>query len=243
MGELKMKLTRQLLKEMVMREMGLMNESLMQPANIKRQVSRLISDFKTAHGAVQVAMITAENPPGGKPDMSNETEGFYWDNKMMQGYLRFDLDKLGYNYYPIIGDYGGLENSLMVVVKGNRDTEFKQNMIKLGKKYLQDAVVVGEKMASSQPNPNIKTPKFNMVFEMIMLHPTKTGVPNMDLVDYSIDDTRTKVHKGPDVQDRQEFFSKAGTPAAGELKFIVPFYSDEKEDEAEYLGNPFPVGE
>jgi len=231
MGELKMKLTKQLLKEMVMSEMKLMQEGLKQPANIERQVSKLIADFKRAYGAVQVAMITAENPPGANVN-------FDWDNEIMQGYLKADLNKKGYDYYPIIGDYGGLENSLMVVVKGKRDSNFKENMIQLGKKYLQDAVVVGEKMSSLQPNPNIKTPKFNMVFEMIMLHPTKTGKPNMNFGDYSIDDMRTTAHKGSDVQDRESFFSKAG-----KKKFIVPFYSGEKEDEAEHLGNPFPAGE
>ena len=226
-----MKLTKEILKEMVMCEMKLLQEGLKQPANIERQISKLIADFKRAYGAVQVAMITAENPPGANVN-------FDWDNEMMQGYLRADLNKKGYNYYPIIGDYGGLENSLMVVVKGKRDSMFKENMIQLGKKYLQDAVVVGEKMASLQPNPNIKGPKFNMVFEMIMLHPTKTGKPNMNFSDYSIDDIRTKTHKGPDVQGRQAFFSKAG-----KKKFVVPFYSSDKKDEAEYLGNPFPVGE
>ena len=41
-----MKLTKQLLKEMVMSEMKLLQEGLKQPANIERQVSKLIADFK-----------------------------------------------------------------------------------------------------------------------------------------------------------------------------------------------------
>jgi len=232
-----MKLTKQLLKEMILKEMNSINEGMLDISNIERNVSRIISDFKRARGAIQVAMITAENPPGGKPDMSNETEGFYWDNKLMQGYIKDDLKTLGYNYYPIIGDYGGLENSLMVIVKGNRDEKFKENMIQLGKKYNQDAVVVGEKMASTQMNPNIDRAQYNMVFEMIMLHPTKTGRPNMDFGDYSIDDIRTTAHKGPDVQSRDAYYSQAGRK-----KFIVPFYSDEEQDLAQDMINPFPVG-
>ena len=226
-----MKLTKQILREMVSKQMKTMTEGLKKPANIERTVSRLISDFKRARGAVQVAMVTAENPPGAN-------EAFDWDNKMMQGYLRMDLNELGYDYFPIIGDYGGLENSLMVVVKEKRAPNFKDHMIRLGKKYLQDAVVIGEKMASSQTNPNIPQAQYNMVFEMVMLNPTKTGQPNMDLGDYGIDDMRTDAKKGPGVQDRQSFFSKAG-----KKKFIVPFYSSDPSDNPQDMANPFPVGE
>jgi len=229
-----MKLTKQLLKEMVLKEMKAVNEGLMNPPNIEKQVTKLIADFKRARGArgaVQVAMITAENPPGAN-------EEFPWDNNTMQGYLKMDLNKLGYNYYPILGDYGGLEKSLFVIVKGNRIEKFKQHMIELGKKYLQDAVVVGEKMKSTQTNPNIKQAQYNMAFEMIMLRPTKTGRPNMDFGDYSIDDMRTDAHKGPAVQSQQAYFSQAGTK-----KFVVPFYSSSLPDQPEDMVNPFPVGE
>ncbi len=226
-----MKLTKQILREMVSKEMKAMTEGLKKPANIERTVSKLISDFKRARGAVQVAMITAENPPGAN-------EAFDWDNKMMQGYLKMDLNKLGYDYFPIIGDYEGLENSLMVIVKGNRVSSFKDHMIELGKKYLQDAVVIGEKMASTQMNPNKQQAQYNMVFEMVMLHPTKTGQPNMDVGDYEMQDMRTTAHKGPDVQNRKSFFSQAG-----KKKFIVPFYSSAPEDLPQDMSNPFPVGE
>ena len=226
-----MKLTKQLLKEMVLKQMNNFNEELKQSANIEKSVTRLINDFKKARGAVQVAMITAENPPGAN-------QNFEWDNNTMQGYLKMDLNKLGYDYFPIIGDYGGLENSLMVVVKGNRASNFKDHMMKLGKKYLQDAVVIGEKMQSTQTNPNIPQAQYNMVFEMVMLHPTKTGQPNMDLGDYAIDDMRTGAQKGPDVQSRKSFFSQAG-----KKKFIVPFYSSAPQDLPQDMANPFPVGE
>jgi len=226
-----MKLTKEILKEMVLKEMKAVNEELMNPSNIEKQVTKLIADFKRARGAVQVAMITAENPPGAN-------ENFKWDNETMQGYLKMDLNKLGYNYYPIVGDYGGLENSLFVVVKGSRIENFKHDMIKLGKKYNQDAVVVGEKMSSTQMNPNVRQAQYNMVFEMIMLHPTKSGQPNMDFGDYSIDDMRTTAHKGPAVQAQQSYFSQAGNK-----KFIIPFYSSSPDDQASNMSNPFPVGQ
>ena len=226
-----MKLTKQLLREMISKQMKALREELKQPANIEKTVSRIISDFKRARGAVQVAMITAENPPGAN-------ENFEWDNKMMQGYLKMDLNEFGYNYFPIIGDYGGLENSLMVVVKGDRKPNFKDHMIRLGKKYLQDAVVIGEKMASTQTNPNIPQAQYNVVFDMVMLNPTKTGKPNMDVGDYTIDDMRTDAQKGPNVQSRQSFFSQAG-----KKKFVIPFYSSDSSDNPQDMANPFPVGE
>ena len=226
-----MRLTKKLLREMISKQMKALREELKQPSNIEKTISRIISDFKRARGAVQVAMITAENPPGAN-------ENFEWDNNMMQGYLKMDLNELGYNYFPIIGDYGGLENSLMVIVKGDRKPNFKDDMIRFGKKYLQDAVVIGEKMASTQMNPNIPQAQYNVVFDMVMLHPTKTGKPNMDVGDYSIDDMRTDAQKGPDVQSRQSFFSQAG-----KKKFVIPFYSSDPSDDPQDMVNPFPVGE
>ena len=58
-------------------------------------------------------MITAENPPGANVN-------FDWDNEIMQGYLKADLNKKGYDYYPIIGDYGGLEKNFNGCSQGKK---------------------------------------------------------------------------------------------------------------------------
>ena len=233
-----MKLTKDLLREMILKEMKMLNEGVMTPQNIEKHVAKMISDFERNRGAVQVAVISAENPPGGKPDMSNEAEGFYWDNGLMQWNLKQELDNLGYDYFKVLGEYDGLENSFMIVIKEQRDPGLKDKMIYLGKKYNQDAIVYGEKLSSMQQNPNKPQAQFNMVFEMILLHPTKTGKPNMDLVDYSIQDMRTKMYKGPDVQKRDKYFSQIGR-----TKTVIPFYSDEPADDPDLMINPFPVGE
>jgi len=84
-----MKLTKQLLKRMILNEMKL-NETMMNPQNIEQEVRNVIASFEQAHGASQVAMITAEEPPGGGSN-------FKWDNDEMQGYLKMDLDGKGYD--------------------------------------------------------------------------------------------------------------------------------------------------
>lgn len=217
-----MKLTKQLLKEMILNEM---NEGMMSTQNIEQDVKKIIGSFKQAEGASQVAMITAEEPPGGGSN-------FKWDNDEMQGYLKMDLNGKGYDYYPIVGDYGALENSLFVVVQGEPKPNFYDDMVRIGKKYNQDAVIVGQKQESMQMDPNQSGPAYHMEFEMISLHPTKTGRPNMDPRQQSVTDTRDQTQTGSSVQGRQSFFSRAGS-----FKFVVPFFSPSPADQTSFRGN------
>ena len=217
-----MKLTRQLLKEMILNEM---NESMMSTQNIEQDVKKIILSFKQAEGASQVAMITAEEPPGAGSN-------FEWNNEQMQGYLMNDLNGKGYDYYPIVGDYGALENSLLVVVRGESSPNFYDDMVRLGKKYNQDAVIVGQKQESMQMDPMQQGPAYHMEFEMISLHPTKTGHPNMDPRQQSVTDRRDQTQTGPSVQGRQSFFSRAGS-----FKFVVPFFSPSPADQTTFRGN------
>ena len=217
-----MKLTKQLLKEMILNEM---NEAMMSTQSIEQDVKKIIGSFKQAEGASQVAMITAEEPPGGGSN-------FEWNNEQMQGYLMNDLNGKGYNYYPIDGDYGALENSLFVVVQGEPRPNFYDDMVRLGKKYNQDAVIVGQKQESMQMDPGQPGPAYHMEFEMISLHPTKTGRPNMDPRQQSVTDTRDQTQTGPSVQGRQSFFSRAGS-----FKFVVPFFSPSPADQTTFRGN------
>lgn len=224
-----MKLTKQLLKKMILKEMKL-KEAMMNPQNIAQDVKKIINSFEQAQGASQVAMITAEEPPGAGTN-------FEWNNEQMQGYLMNDLNGKGYDYYPIDGDYGSLENSLFVIVQGQPRPNFYDDMVRLGKKYNQDAVIVGQKQESMQmaKDPQGKLlpgPAYHMEFEMISLHPTKTGHPNMDPRQQSVSDVRDQTQTGPSVQGRQSFFSRAGS-----FKFVVPFFSPAPADQRTFRGN------
>ena len=231
-----MKLTKQLLKEMILKEMSTMNEANLDSANLANDVKTVIDSFKQAQGATQVAFITAEEPPGAGTN-------FEWDNTEMQKYLVMDLNGKGYDFYPIEGDYGSLENSLFVVVQGEPRPNFYDDMVRLGKKYNQDAVIVGKKQQSMQMARDaqgqlLPGPAHSMEFEMINLHPTKMGQPNMDPRDQSIYDTRDQVQSGPSIQSRQQFYSKAGN-----FKFVIPFFSSAAADQPEFKPSVRNIGE
>ena len=230
-----MKLTKQILKEMILKEMKLKEANLDSP-NIASDVKSVIDSFKQAQGATQVAFITAEEPPGAGVN-------FKWDNTEMQKYLVMELNGKGYDFYPIEGDYGSLENSLFVVVQGQPRPNFYDDMVRMGKKYNQDAVIIGKKqqsmqMARDQEGKLLPGPANSMEFEMINLHPTKMGKPNMDPRGQSIYDKRDQVQSGPSVQNRQKFYSKAGN-----FKFVIPFFSQAAGDQPEFKPSVRNIGE
>ena len=205
------------------------------------QVQAAFDSLTGPDGVSQIAFITAENPPGMKT--KKNPDGFSWHNKTNMFSLKDDLDSLGYDYYSIMGDYGGPEGSLMVI--GNRKTrpEMKQDMIVLGKKYLQDSIIVGQKQTYKNPfdskgEPTKNTAKYRMLFSMLMLHPFKNGEENDDDLDYSVGETRDLVLRGDDIQARTEFYSKIDGK-----KFVIPFFSEQPEHELGKAERPeYPVG-
>ena len=237
MGVLKMKLTSSNIKSLISEIMK--KQDLKDPlGEVELPAAQASSDAMAAYdslsgpdGASQIAFISAENPP--------RTEGadFPWNDSMMLDYLKIDLDRLGYDYHQIIGEYGGEENSLMVIGLKKMRQSMKSDMIFLGKKYLQDSVIVGQKFYS-QTYDEKDSAMYRMKFDMIDLKPTKMGKPNMDIDDYQISDTRDMVLRGADVQNRTEFYSKVGNK-----KFVIPFFSEETEHTARDTERPeFPIG-
>ena len=228
-----MKLTKKLLKEMILREMKNLT-----PAQIEQEVRQHIMQVEDPMGANNIAFITAHEPPGGG-------KNFKWDNKEMQFHIGSMLKRRGYTeIYPIIGNYGGqLEGSLMVVERGESQSEFLDQMVSIGKEFNQDAVIVGTKkqsmqMARDDQGKLLPGPAYHMDFEMINLHPTKTGVPNTDFRQQSIYDERDQVQYGQAVQNRTTDFSQAGT-----FKFVIPFFSTNPADDKKARANVTNVGE
>tara|TARA_A100001515_G_scaffold65530_1_gene51891 strand:- start:204 stop:875 length:672 start_codon:yes stop_codon:yes gene_type:complete len=223
-----MKLTKELLKEMILKEMKNLT-----PAQIEQEVRKHIMQIGDPDGVKNIAFVTAHEPPeGGK--------NFEWDNDEMQFHLKSMLKRRGYKeFYPIIGNYGGqLEGSLMVVERDQSQSEFLDQMVSIGKQFNQDAVIVGTKQESMQTDPSQSGPAYHMDFEMINLHPTKTGVPNMDFRQQSTYDERDQVQYGPAVQSRATDFSQAGN-----FKFVIPFFSSAPADQNKFRANVRNVGE
>lgn len=223
-----MKLTKQLLKEMILKEMQNLT-----PTQIEQEVKKHIMQVEDPNGVQNIAFITAHEPPGGG-------ENFEWDNEEMQFHIKSMLKRRGYTeIFPIIGNYGGqLEGSLMVVERNQSQSEFLDQMVSVGKQFNQDAVIVGTKQESMQTDPSQSGPAYSMEFQMINLHPTKTGAPNMDFAQQSIYDTRDQVQTGPSVQSRTTDFSQAGN-----FKFVIPFFSSAPADQNAFRANVRNIGE
>ena len=227
-----MKLTKQLLKEMILNEMNNLSSG-----KIEQEVKGHIMDITDPLGVNNIAFITAHNPPG-------SGKNYEWDNKEMQFHIGSMLKRRGYTeFYPITGNYGGwLEGSLMVVDRNKSESEFLEHMVSIGKGFNQDAVIVGTKKESAQMERDaqgklLPGPAFFMDFKMVQLHPTKTGVPNMDFRQQSVSDERDQVQFGPSVQSRTTDYSQAGS-----FKFVIPFYSKNPADDKKTRANVRNVG-
>ena len=205
-----MKLTRDFLKKLILEQMNLspINEEQMGLGEAK---AALQSQFE-AGGPFTVAMLSAENPPNPPPD---------WDNAAMMEKLIQDMSNRDMKYYPIMGQYfGEAENSFLVV------NAPKAQIVNLGKKYLQDSVIWGEKqraMADEGAGANIF---FRFFF--IECHPEE-GPKSYK---YTITDEKDVILNDSSIQAREDMFSRI----AGE-KFVIPFFTD---PEMEYKANVRP---
>ncbi len=205
-----MKLTRKFLKNLIVEQMGLssVNEAQM---GLGEARAALESQFQ-AGGPFTVAMLSAENPPNPPPD---------WNNKAMMEQLVQDMNNRDMRYYPIMGQYfGTAENSFLVI------NSPKAQIINLGKKYLQDSVIWGEKqraMADEGAGPNIF---FRFFF--IQCHPEE----GPESYKYTISDEKDAILNDASIQGREDMFSKIGNE-----KFVIPFFAD---PDMEYKANVRP---
>jgi hypothetical protein len=265
------KLTSNLLKKIILE---VMNEAEI-PSTDQNLHKYFLDKLQSSIGPSTVAIITAENPPAKviDPRDPKNKESFRsiryhvndkkinWNNSAKMQELKQDLDKLELNYMEVDGQYFGPELSLMVF---NID---KMTAIKLGKKYLQDAIVFGQKMKATnladydpdfedpdfinksedslmrQPKPD--DPKIWMTFTMFNLRANHfSGRDYNDqpsvITDYHVEDERDMVLAGPNVQNANNLFTSARTGK----KFQIPFFSDDPEHAAmtdDDLYNKHPI--
>lgn len=121
------------------------------------------------------------------------------ENKQNNHQLMADLRSLNYGPIKVAGKFRDEENSFMVPLMTRQDA------VKLGQKYGQESVIWGEKLEDEDGNPYFR-------FEYIEVDDDKTV------------QTRDVSLGGPEVQDREDFYSEKGG-----RKFFIPFFDDDYE--------------
>lgn len=263
-----MKLTGRKLKKMILE---VIEERKLETS--EESVGRFLNNLQTEEGYKTIAIITAENPPAKMVDPQDaenagrfkdiqkgvNDEKISWDNDAMMQSLMRDLDSANLDYMQVEGEYFGPETSFLVF-----DIS-KDLAMKLGKKYLQDAIVFGQKMQASNIADLGADPSFqgrdpeslmtapaagekNIYVEFIMINleanhfsAKRQNDRPSSLGDYHIEDRRNMVIAGDETQKKTNLF----TSAAGR-KFVIPFYSSDSTHQAmdpEDLYNVGPVRE
>ena len=161
--------------------MNLLNESGY--SRVRQMMMGLVPSIET------LGILTAQNP-GGQASDSRE-------NKEANSRLLADLIAANYGVIPIEGSYGGPENSFLV------PNMTRDDIVSLGKKYGQEAVIWGSKTVEEVGEPYF-------TFEYI------EGDNTIQTRDVSLG--------GSSVQDKEDFYSsKRGR------KFYIPFFDDAYE--------------
>lgn len=239
----------------------------------EENIGRFLNNLQSESGYKTMAIITAENPPAKMVDpkdpenrdrFADILQGINgdvipWSNDQAMQSLISDLDSANLDYLEVEGEYFGPETSFLVF-----DIS-KELAMQLGKKYLQDAIVFGQKMKASNlsdlesdPSYQERDPESLMTapdpgekniyvdFTMINLQANHFSAKLQNdrpsrMGDYNIEERRNMVIAGDETQKRTNLF----TSAAGR-KFVIPFYSPESEHQAmnpDDLYNVAPVTE
>ena len=147
-------------------------------------------------------ILTAENPSGESADEAS--------NSQRMTDLKKELDVAKLDYVELAGKYGGEETSYFVL------NIIKQDLIDLGKKYGQAAVIGGEKLVrgyrEDQPSSYFRITYYQT-------EPDGSEDPPFGPQEYYAVDDREVVVAGQIAQQRQDYFS-----AIGGKKFFIPFF-------------------
>ena len=246
-----MKLTKQLLKEMILNEMATFSYDQAGSAGSMGHEGSYQEAYEilaNPQGPAQMVFITAHNPPY---LMRGNGE---WDNTKAQNMLLQDLSPYK-NMMIGKGQYMGDQEETIMVLSNNPVVQdgFRDHMIMLGKKYLQDAIVYAEKtsgMAMDRsrgehaitpegkpiPSPSgyqgTTGPRYFWNLQMLNLNPTMTNQPSGPQ-DWRPSKFSTYMLSNPSIQGRSDDFTMVGGK-----KYYIPFYEDVAE---EYIPNVSPV--
>jgi hypothetical protein len=155
----------------------------------------------------RIGILTAENPRGESADESS--------NAKRMSDLRNTLDSKGLDYVELAGKYGGDETSYFILnIK-------KQDLIDLGKRYGQAAVIGGEKLIRNY-RENQPSVYFRLTY--YQTEPDGSDEPAFGPQEYYAVDDRDVVVSGKVAQAAPDLFS-----AIDGKKFQIPFFSDEPQ--------------
>jgi hypothetical protein len=225
-----MKLTKDSLKKLIKqvvkenkRPSMLLSEVEMDPDY--GRIAAMFSSQSPDGGPRELAMMTSQNPRA-------QTAGTAEGNRSLLDSLKKDLDEEGYDYMEVGGRYGGPEESLFIINNGRKS--LKHAVIYYGKKYEQQAVVVGEKIYRSKVDPS--KPQVYYKWDMLYLEPEDASQPRWPEEKYVSVETRDMVVTGPTAQARSNYFSSA----AGQ-KFYIPFFSGDPSEAEGPSQNLYPT--
>ena len=179
----------------------------------------MLRDTKPKAKLQRFGILTAENPRGEAADKSS--------NAKRMSVLRSALDKAGLDYVKLDGKYGGEETSYFVLNLS------KQDLIDLGKKFKQAAVIGGEKLIR---NYRENQPSVYFALTYYQTEPDGSEEPAYDPQEYYAVDNREVVVAGPEADAKTDYFS-----AIGGKKFVIPFFSDDEGHEMGDEPSPFPA--
>jgi hypothetical protein len=240
-----MKLNKNVLKSLIMEVLS--EDNLVSPLReedigASRALQILMQQYEQG-GSDSVGFVSAANPP-------NKPKG--WDDPTKMAELEKLLQAGGHRYAEIEGTYMGVTEPSFIVFGINRST-----IVELGKSFLQDSVIWGEKLTSMniamkepeydperdpkspQYNPNLtpkkpeyeKGPVLNYRFEFINLYPERglkyRGSETTDVKDVVLSDKS--------IQARTDNFSRFDR-----VKVLIPFFLDQYEPDK--LRNVGPAG-
>ena len=200
-------------------------------------------------GPAQMVFITAHNPP------FKMKAGGEWDNTREQNMLLEDL--VGYKNLTVgKGQYmGDAEETIMVFSREPTvQYKFRDHMIMLAKKYLQDAIVYAEKWSGAAMDTSKGEfpitpegerlsapsgfqaqeggPRYFWNLQMLNLKPTLTEEPSA-LEEWHPSKFSTYMLSNPSIQGRKDDFT-----IVGGRKYYIPFYEDAPE---EFIPSQDPV--
>jgi len=252
-----MKLTTKKLKKLILETLNEIAGS-----TDEARLNRFMSLASSEMGDTTMVIITAENPPAKvqnafdkDPDVRanfkkvvngvNTNRLKRWDNDKKMIELEKDLNNLNLEFMTVQGEYFGPETSFLVFNMS------KEDGINLGKKYLQDAIVFGQKMRSTNMSkfdplnpdadyigrdpesksiePTSEQAKIYFNFDMIGLEPNHYSgeyhnYEPSPFNNYHVQDSRNMMIAGANTQTRTQLFSQVGG-----RKFVIPFFSDDPQ--------------
>jgi len=205
-----MKLTKQILKELIKEAAGELqkNSMLLSEVEVSASVDDLEAQLKDPSRRAKlqrIGIMTPENPRG----MASSPEL----NAQKMAEFKKDLDASGLDYVSMGGKYGGEENSVFIL------NPSKQDIIDYGKKYKQAAVIFGQRLVR---NYRPDQPSVYFRIDYFQTEPDGDKDPDFAPQEYYLIDSRDMIVADAGAQDKADYYSEIGGK-----KFFIPFFSNE----------------